>query len=172
MRRMRIKQTHPKIAFDLFNLAEERNQCRAARGINRLTRAGFFRPQIHSVVRRVLANQIKFTHAFCDQAADLRQHRVHRPAAMFAAHLWNHAETARMIATLGNFHISRMRGSQSKPRRVVIGNVSWPRICKRKIDILLPHDFLNDRAKFFDLIQANKGVDFRHFLAQFARKSL
>ena len=44
MRRMGVKEPHPKIALDFFDLAQERGERRAASGIDRLTRAGLFAP--------------------------------------------------------------------------------------------------------------------------------
>ena len=71
MRRMSVKQSDPKFAVDFFNLAQERSQCQPARRIDRLTRAGLFRPQIHPVISRVLADQIDFAHPFGHQCANL-----------------------------------------------------------------------------------------------------
>ena len=73
MRRMRIKQPHPEIAVDLLNLSQEINQRRSAGGINRLARSGFLAPQIHSVISRVLADQIEFAHALRDESANFRE---------------------------------------------------------------------------------------------------
>ena len=55
---------------------------------------------------------------------------------MFAAHLWNHAKTAWMIAAFGNFYVSKMRRCEPETRRIVIGNVSGPRFCECEIDIV------------------------------------
>src|SRR5437764_2360231 len=105
MRRMGIKQSHPEVALDLLDLAQKRNKRRTTFGIDGLTRARFFSPQIHSVISRVLANEIKLAHSFADEPADFRQHGLHCPAAMFTAHLRNHAKAARVIAALGNLYI-------------------------------------------------------------------
>ena len=43
MRRMRVEQAHPEIAFDIFDLAQKRRQRRPARGIDRLARSGLLR---------------------------------------------------------------------------------------------------------------------------------
>src|SRR5205823_13573279 len=53
--RMSVKQSDPKFAVDFFNLAQERGQCQSSRRIDRLTRTGFFDPQIHPVIGGVLA---------------------------------------------------------------------------------------------------------------------
>ena len=71
VRRMRVKQSNPKLAVDFFNLAQERSQCRPPRRIDRLTRPGFFRPQIHPVIGRVLADKIDFAHSFGHKCANL-----------------------------------------------------------------------------------------------------
>src|SRR5262245_30700716 len=138
MRRVSVKQAHPESAFDLLNLTEQRNQRWSASRIHRLPRSRLGPPQIHSVVRGVLTDQIDFADTFADERSDFRQHRFRFPAAMLAAHLWNHAKTARMIATLGNFHVSGMCRSQSETRCVVIGNVRGPYMCECKIKIVVP----------------------------------
>ena len=43
MRRMRVEQAHPEIAFDFLDLAQQRRQRRAARRIDRLARPGLLR---------------------------------------------------------------------------------------------------------------------------------
>src|SRR4029077_16736619 len=123
MRRVRVKQANPEFAFDLLNLTEQRNQRRSASRIHWLPRPGCGLPQIHSVVRGVLTDQVDFAHTFADERTDFRQDRFRFAAPMLAAHLWNHAKTARMIAALGNLHVSGMRRSKSETRGVVIGNV-------------------------------------------------
>src|SRR5207244_12149849 len=108
---------------DAVNLTDPRNQPRSAIRVHRLTRSRFGLPQIHSVVRGVLTDQVDFAHSFADERTDFRQHRFRFATPMLAAHLWNHAKTARMIAALGNLHVSGMRRSKSETRCVVIGNV-------------------------------------------------
>ena len=56
---------------------------------------------------------------------------------MLAAHLWNHAKTARMIAALGNLHVSGMRRSKSETRCVVIGNVRGTLVSECKVEIAI-----------------------------------
>src|SRR5262249_12325788 len=73
MRRMRIKKAHPKFAFNLLNLAKKRSERRPLRRINRLTRTCFQLPQIHSVIRRVLADQVDLSYPFTDESANFRQ---------------------------------------------------------------------------------------------------
>ena len=46
---------------------------------------------------------------------------------MFAAHLGDHAKTARVIAAFGNFYVSEMRRCKPEAGRIVIGNVAWTR---------------------------------------------
>ena len=137
MRRVRVKQAHPEIAFDLLNLTEQRNQRRSPSRIHRLSRSRFRLPQIHSVVRGVLTDQVDFAHTFADERTDFRQHRFRFAAPMLAAHLWNHAKTARMITALGNFHVSGMRGSKSETRCVVIGNVRGTLGSECKVEIAI-----------------------------------
>src|SRR5882724_4389009 len=103
---------------------------------------------------------------------------------MLAAHLWDHAKTAWMIAALRNFHISGMRRRKSETRCVVIGNVRGPRRNKAvagiddagRIDVALGvtgvtdrgYNFLYDRSKLRDLIEPNKCVYLRQFVMQFS----
>src|SRR5437763_12299419 len=69
MRRMRVKEAHPEFPFNLLNLAKERGERRPVRRINRLTWTRFHLPQIHSLVRRVLANQFDLSYPFADEHA-------------------------------------------------------------------------------------------------------
>src|SRR5262249_57941470 len=66
MRRVRVKQAHPEVAFDLLNLAKQRSESGPATGIYRLPRTRFGLPQIHAVIRGVLAYQVDLAHAFAD----------------------------------------------------------------------------------------------------------
>src|SRR5215472_11039467 len=136
MGRVRVKQSHPEFAFDLLNLTKQRNERRSASRIDRLSRSDFGVPQIHSVVRGVLTDQVDFAHTFTDQGTDLRQHRLRFAAPMLAAHLWDHAKTARMITALGNFHVGRMRRSKSETWCAVVRNVCGPLIREYKIKIV------------------------------------
>ena len=121
---VRVEQANPEIAVDLVDRFEQMNQRNAAAGIHELGRAGFFFPEIHSVIGRVLADEVELLHAFRDQIFDFSDNAMDRAGAMFAAHLRDDAKRARMIAALGDFHVSRMRRRQPKPRRVVVGNVN------------------------------------------------
>src|SRR4029453_16875276 len=182
MRRVRVKQAHPKITFDLLNVSKQRGESPPRTGIPRLPRPRFGLPQIHSVVRSVLTDQVDFAHTFADERTDFRQDRFRFAAPMLAAHLWNHAKTARMIAALGNLHVSGMRRSKSETRRVVIGNVPGPLVRKREIDrvifrrnvecpAFLQNSFDNP-AKLFDLIESDERVYLRQLVMQFSRKPL
>src|SRR5947207_8578274 len=62
MRRVRVKQAHPEFAFDLLNLAKERGEGRSASRIDWLAGPCFRRPQIHSVIGRVLGDQVDFVY--------------------------------------------------------------------------------------------------------------
>src|SRR5215471_17974267 len=132
---VRIQQANPEVAIDLLNFAEKGSQCGAVCRIHWLTGAGLHCPKIHSVIRRVLTNQIDLTNAFADEPANFRQHRLRRAAAVFPAHLRNHAKSARMIAAFGNLYVGRVRGCKPEARRIVIGNVSWALICKSEAGI-------------------------------------
>src|SRR5919109_2219075 len=145
MRRMRVKQTHPKFAFDFLNLAKQRSQCRSATGIHRLSRSRLGLPQIHPVIRGVLTDQINLAHAFADECADFRQHRFRVPAPMFSAHLRNHAKATRMITAFSNLYVSEMRRCKSESWRVVIGNVRRARLGKRA-PLVIPSEVEGSRV--------------------------
>src|SRR5438094_3119409 len=108
MRRVRVKQAHPKFAFDLLNLAKQRGEGRSASRIDWLAGPCFRRPQIHSVIGRVLADQVDFAHAFADERANFCNYGLRSAAAMFAAHLGNHAKTTWMIAAFSYFYVRKM----------------------------------------------------------------
>src|SRR5262249_42762432 len=97
---MRVKQAHPKFPFNLLNLAKKCGEGRPLRRINPLTRTCFLRPQIHSVVRGILADQVNLSHPFADESSNLRPNRLQRTTATFSPHLRDHAKTAWVIAAL------------------------------------------------------------------------
>src|ERR1041385_7258450 len=173
---MRVKQTHPKIAFDFVDPAQEIGQSWAARRIDWLPRSRLGRPQIHPIISGVLADQINFAYAFGDQSLDLRQDRLRQTAPVFPAHLWDHAKTARMITALGDFYVSRVRRGKPKVRRIVIGNVTGPPGNEIKIDIFISdffaEQFLDDSTELLYLIESDERIYFGKRFAQFARKTL
>src|SRR5207247_654545 len=125
MRRMRVEQAHPKIARNLLDFAEQTRQRRAARGIHLLARAGLFRPEIHSVIGRILTYKTYLLHTLGDKAAHLCDDGLGRAAAVASAHFRDDAKAARMIASFGDFQVSAVRRGEAKTRRVPIGNVVW-----------------------------------------------
>src|SRR5437660_11266161 len=104
MRRMRVKEAHPEFPFNLLNLAKERGERRPVRRINRLTRTRFHLPQIHSVVRLVLADQVDISHPFTDETANFLQNRLRSTTAMFSPHFRDRANTVRVFAALYDFY--------------------------------------------------------------------
>ena len=123
MRRVRVKQAHPKITLNRLNLAQEGRERRAARRINRLARPGFRGPQVHPVVGSVLADQVDFLYAFRDKAANLREDGGRRTTAMPAAHLRDDTETARVVAPFGDFQVDAVGWRETKARSIPIRNV-------------------------------------------------
>src|SRR5690606_17420963 len=77
-----------------------------------------------TVIGRVLRDQIQFLYAIRDELFRLANDIGLHAASMTAAHLWNDAETARMIAALGNFHVGKMSRRETESRRRVIGNIN------------------------------------------------
>src|SRR5436190_16617758 len=106
MGRMGVEQPDPKIALDRLNVSEQRRKSRSPRRIDRLARPRFRLPQIHSVIGRVLADQVDLLNPFCDQRPNLSENRARRAAAMPSAHLRNYAKTAGMIASFRDLEIS------------------------------------------------------------------
>ena len=163
---MRVKQTHPKFARYVLDFAQQGRKREPARGINRLARPGFFLPQIHAVVGRVLADEINFLHALRDERAHFRENRGRRAAAMASAHLRNDAETARMIAAFRDFQIRAVRWRETEARRVVIRDVSWA--ARDEIERIgfrrgrrRRQDAVCDGAQFRHLIESDERVHFR-----------
>src|SRR5262245_18275755 len=137
MCRVRIKQAHPEVALDMLDFAKKAGKSWAACRVHWLTGSGLRRPEIHSIIGRVLADQIDLANAFANESPNFGQHRFWRATAVFAAHLCNYAKTTRMIAAFGNLYVGGMRGRKPEARRIVIWNVSGPRFSKRKIEIVI-----------------------------------
>src|SRR6266487_4486576 len=131
MRWVGIKQSHPEFAFDLLNFAKQRSKSWSTCRINRLAGSRFLRPQVHSVIRCILTDQIDLAHALADELPNLRENRFRGPAAVSSAHLRDHTETARVIAPFGDFYISRVRWRKPEARCVVIGNVRGARASQK-----------------------------------------
>ena len=176
MRRMGVKKSHPEVAFDLFDLAEQRRQGRAARRIDGLTWTRFFGPEIHSVVSRILADQVNLPNTFGDERPNFGKNRFGRAAAMFAAHLRNDAKTARVVAAFGDLEKYGMSRSEAKTRGIVIWNVSRTRTRKGELisgfGTLLVEQTLHDFAEFRDLVQADERIYFGDRLPQLVSESL
>jgi hypothetical protein len=85
-------------------------------------------PQIEPVIGRVLRNQVQLLHAIGDELPRFLHDVRLAAAAMRAAHPRDDAETARMIAPLGNLHIREMIRRQSKPGRIERRDVIGPRV--------------------------------------------
>src|SRR6266567_3836408 len=131
MSRVCIKQSHPEFAFDLLNFAKQRGKSWSSRRINRLTGSRSLRPQVHSVIRCILTDQIDLERALADELPNLSENRFKGPAAVSSAHLRDHTETARVIAPFRDFYISRVPRRKSEARRVVIGNVRGARASQK-----------------------------------------
>src|ERR1700730_4085406 len=94
---------------------------------------------------------------------------------MPATHLRNHAETARMIASFGNFQVRKMPGGQSEARRGVIWYIS--RLRRHKIQWhrgwSLPSEHLaNDFAGLGDLIDSHECAPLRNLVRELAGEPL
>src|SRR5438034_1182676 len=77
------------------------------------------------------------------------------PAAEFATVLRNHAEGARVVATLGNFHVREVPGSSQHARREVVIEVGLDGTGSG-------FDAFAERHDLLDLVGADDGVDLRH----------
>ena len=137
-----------------------------------------FPPEIHAVIGRVLADQIDFLYSFADERADLSDDAFDGAAAMPAAHLRDDAESARVIAALGDLDVRGMRRGETETRGVVIGNVRGG--CRDKIEVQptptcagggcglaarASRTCSHDRRHVGDLIKADEGIDFGQFAA-------
>ena len=78
--------------------------------------------QVEPVVIRVLRNEVNFLHAIRNECSGFRYDIGLVPAAMRAAHAWNNAEAARMIAAFRDFQICEMPRRQAESRCAEIGN--------------------------------------------------
>ena len=162
MRRMRVKQANPEIAFERIQFAQQRANGRGIGGqrfggggkfLRRRNGAAVVRAQIESVISRVLRNQIDFLHAVGDERFRLGNNVLLRAAAVRAAHPRNDAEAARMIAALGDFQIGKMFRREAKTRRLEIGNENRAR-----------GDVQNWRLRIADCgLRSNDGFGFAKF---------
>ena len=111
MRRMRIKQPEPKIAWNCLRATEQ------------LTEQFLPPSQIPAVKSRILRNEINFPAVRSDQGPDFRQDIVHRPTPIPAPNPRDAAKRTGMVTAFGNFHIRSMLGRQPEPWGGKIGNV-------------------------------------------------
>ena len=137
VRGMRVKQANPEFTRQRVQRAQQRAKRGRVGGqrtrgggefLRRGNRAAVLRAQVEAVVRRVLRNQVQLLHAVGEQAARFLDDVGLRAAAMRAAHPRNDAETARVIAALGNLHVREMFGREPEARRVEIRNEIGPRV--------------------------------------------
>ena len=117
MRRMRVEHANPKIAGNPVNLAQQRSKRLTAAGIHPARLRRLLLPAIHTVIRRILCNEINLLHPPSHKPLHLAQHIRLRTAAMAAANARNRAVRTSMIAALRNLHVSIVRRRQTKARR-------------------------------------------------------
>ena len=168
---MRVEQADPEIAFDLIQLPEEAAKGWSAGRIDRLAGSRFLLPEIHAEVSGVLTDQVEFFCPLFNQGARFRHDRPDGPAAVASAHLWDHAEAARMVAALGNLQVDRVAGCELEARGVVVGNVA--RFARDQVERAArsggrPLEHLADDAgKLGDLVESDKGINFGDFAFEF-----
>ena len=173
MRGVGVEEPNPELAADFTDLIQEVNERSPARGVHRLTRAGFFIPEVHAVVGGVLADEINLLHTFGNEAANLAHNGIDGAAAVASAHLGNHAKATGMIATLGDFHIGGVVWRETEARGGEVGDVAGLR--RHEVEdagfVLIEHAAEN-RAGFGDLIETDEGVHFGKFADEVAGKAL
>ena len=123
---MRIQQPDPKFTLDRRKLIEQANERRPEPGIHGLAWTGFFRPQIHPEIGRVLTDEVDLPHSFSDKIANFRNHGFDRAAPVASAHLRNDAKAARMVAAFGDLYVCGMGRGQPETWRIIVGDVSRP----------------------------------------------
>src|SRR6516164_7594219 len=124
MRRVGVKKSNPELARDCIDPLQEARKRWPACRIDGLPRTGFLIPEIHSVVGSILADKIEFLYPFLDQMPYFGFDGFHRAASMPSAHLGDDAEAARVIASLSDLHVGKMRRCKPEPRSRVIRDVA------------------------------------------------
>ena len=74
MRGMRVEKPDPEISRNSFDPFQQPGQSGATRRINRLPRPRFLVPEIHSIIGRVLTNQVNLLHPFTDKMTNFGLH--------------------------------------------------------------------------------------------------
>src|SRR4029077_17979910 len=121
---MRVEKPNPKLSFNGCKLIEQSDNGRTPPGISRLTRSRFLRPQIHSKVGRVLADQVDLLHPLANECAHFGNDRLNCAAPMPPTHLRDDTKAARMIASLGNLDVGKVAGSKPESCRVEVRHVA------------------------------------------------
>ena len=94
---------------------------------------------------------------------------------MFPAHLGNDAEGARVVATLGDFHIGKVFGGQTPAGRVEVGDVDGEMVgdqILRRGTGGASQDATDHGSNLLELVQTDEGIDFREFTGKFRREPL
>ena len=76
--------------------------------------------KVHSIIDRVLRNQIEFLDTFLSQPLRFRHNRFNRTAPLLASHERDRAEGTIPITAFGNFQIGAMRESQADARSLSV----------------------------------------------------
>src|SRR2546423_9535799 len=117
MSRMRVKQTYPKIAWQRIQFSQQSADGRRF-GRERFyggieffgsgNRAAMIRPQVQSVISRILRNQIQLLDAVRNKCFRFGNNVLLCSAAMRTAHARDDAEAAGVIAAFSDFQVSAM----------------------------------------------------------------
>ena len=117
--------------------------------------------QISSILGRILRNQNNLLHTMHGKVLNLRFDVRDRPAAVFAANLWNRAESTAIVAALRNLHICGIARRRHNARRILIVK----RFVLTRKNNTLPFqrcfDRLHDAAP---CARADDGICFRQFI--------
>ena len=102
-----VEEANPLQALDAAQLFQQ--QCQA-----------IFQAEIFAIARCVLADERDFAHAGLRQSLGFGDDGLEAPRAKLTAKLRNDAEGAGMVATLGDFDISRIAGRGQDSRRAIV----------------------------------------------------
>jgi len=137
MGRVGVKQADPEFAGQVVQPAQQRAQRgglgrqRPRRGRELLRRRdvpAVLRTQIQPVIGRILGDEIQLLHPVRQEFPGLSQDVGLGPAPMAPPHARDDAETARMIAALGNLDVGKMFGRQPEAGRDIIRDIAGPKV--------------------------------------------
>ena len=111
MRRVRVEESDPEIAFDLVECAQQGCEGFALGGIDLAPRIGAsVFPSIHPKIGRVLGDEVDLTDARFHEGFGFANHGFLSPGTMAAADLRNDAERTGVIAAFRDLDVCGVGG--------------------------------------------------------------